>query len=520
MYKAVVVDDERYDLEGLRQLIPWEKLNIEVVCWENRPLVALQYIEEHSIDILITDIKMPVLSGLELAKRAQDLNPQLKKCFISGYQDFQFAKQALDLKADGYVLKPVDDNELIAVIENIVNELTEERNQQEIMAETLVWRRQDSVSQLLQGKTSRLWTESLAEQLGYHYKCNGMTVVIVEIDRGIVPTGESERSLKLLTEQCMIFLEELFHQYGYTLWCTLSSHRLGLIVPYSNNLVLELTKIVELTATKQKVTITTGFGDLVSDDFTLKQAFEQAQDCINYKMFLGKNRVIAPSMLMPRYDQQTEDIQPILDRMFHATIKYQLVNIYDCIDELFAVVQYVDHPQKVYYFATHIALKLQNDLAQMNESFQSLLGWGSNNLEMIAQFETIYDIQKWLRSTLFEISETLYMRKQKRNYRLFEEIIEYIEQRLSGEITLREVANYFAYSPNHLGHMFKETVGSTFNEYVLMRRMEVAKELLRNHKLKVYEVADQIGYKSLTHFSRTFREAIGMTPGEFRKKSG
>ncbi|HIW34089.1 MAG TPA: helix-turn-helix domain-containing protein [Candidatus Paenibacillus intestinavium] len=520
MYKAVVVDDERYDLEGLRQLIPWEKLNIEVVCWENRPLVALQYIEEHRIDLLITDIKMPVLSGIELAKRAQDLNPGLKKCFISGYQDFQFAKQALDLKADGYVLKPVDDNELIAVIGNIVNQLVQERNQQEMMEETLEWRRQDSVSQLLQGKSSRLWTEALAEQLGYHYSCAGMTVVIVEIDRGITSAGASERGLQLLTEQCIGFLEELFQQYGPKLWCTLSSHRLALIVPSNNDLVIELTKLVELTAAKQKVTITVGFSDQVSGNFTVKQAYEQAQECIHYKMFLGKNRVIAPSMLLLRDEQQAEDIQPILDRMFQATIKYQLVNIYDCIDELFAVVQYVDQPQKVYYFATHIALKLHNDLAQMNESFQSLLGWGSNNLEMMAQFETIYDIQKWLRSTLFEISETLYMRKQKRNYKLFEDIIEYIEERLSGEITLREVANYFAYSPNHLGHMFKETVGSTFNEYVLMRRMEVAKELLRNHKLKVYEVADQIGYKSSTHFSRTFREAIGMTPGEYRKKSG
>jgi len=292
------------------------------------------------------------------------------------------------------------------------------------------------------------------------------------------------------------------------------------ILPQHESLHHELNALQKTVAAESKLTITIGLSEPFDSEAALAGAYEEAINNLGYKMFLGKNRMISRRDIPSRELNKPEDIRPILDRMFQATMKYQLVEIYDCIEQLFGSVQHVDSPQKVYHFSTYITLKLQHDLAQINESFQSLLGWESNNIEMLSKFETIDDIQRWLRSTLFEISETVYMRKQRRNLRLFDEIKEYVDERLASEITLKEVANYFAYSPNHLGYLFKESVGVSFNEYVLSQRMEKAKVLLRNHKLKVYEVADQTGYKSLTHFSRTFREVVGMTPGEFRKQSG
>lgn len=518
MYKAVVVDDERYDLEGLRKLIPWEELNIEVVCWEHKPLGALKYIEEHQIDLLITDIKMPILSGLELAKRAQDLNPGLKKCFISGYQDFEFAKKAIDLKADGYVLKPVDDLELIEVLKGIVHTLEEKRDLQEVIEETADLRRQELVLGWLNGKLTKQ-NPPFAQNLQITMPQETKVVAVIELDRSLQEIAATSHSHQQMEEALAIVARQL-EARGWLLWSKTAANRFAVILPQHELLPNELLALQQAVAVQSKLTITIGLSEPFDSEAALVQAYEVAVDSLSYKMFLGKNRMITRRDVPSREANKPEDVRPILDRMFQATMKYQLVEIYDCIEQLFSIVQHVDSPQKVYHFSTYITLKLQHDLSQINESFHSLLGWESSNIELLSKFETIDDIQRWLRSTLFEISETVYMRKQKRNLRLFDEIKEYVEERLASEITLKEVANYFAYSPNHLGYLFKETVGVSFNEYVLTQRMERAKALLRNHKLKVYEVADQTGYKSLTHFSRTFREVVGMTPGEFRKQSG
>lgn len=521
MYRAVVVDDERYDLEGLRQLIPWKELGIEVICWENRPLKALQFIEANDIDMLITDIKMPVLSGLELAKRAKDLNPALKKLFISGYQDFEFAKQALDLKADGYVLKPVDDHELITTLQMIVAAMDESKEMTVALKETYEWRKHEYISQLLEGKLDELSTQSVQEHISLDWDDSCSSVVLIELDRVILVHKGNEKNMQQQIESNIKRIAELLSEHRINDWCKLSNNRIALLIDNRVHKLEELLiALMESIRTSIKMTVTMSYTLPVKSLKELAASYEQAKELLSYKMFLGKNRIISPYEAKPKVSKHVEDMDPIIERMSVATVNYELVEIYDCMEQLFAAVQTFDNPIKVHHFAQHITIKLQHELNKINESFQSLLGWDSDNVDHIMQLETIQEIEGWLRRTLFEVSETVYTKRQKRNFKLFEEIVSYVEQKLSGDITLREVANYFAYSPNHLGYLFKDAMGVTFNEFLLAKRMEKAKSLLRNHKLKVYEVADQIGYKSLTHFSRTFREAVGVTPGEFRKQSG
>ncbi|UUZ97263.1 helix-turn-helix domain-containing protein [Paenibacillus sp. P25] len=97
-------------------------------------------------------------------------------------------------------------------------------------------------------------------------------------------------------------------------------------------------------------------------------------------------------------------------------------------------------------------------------------------------------------------------------------MIEYVQERLQENVTLREVAEHFSFSPNYLGTLFKEETGRNFSEFVIMLRMNKACELLSQTKLKIYEVADRVGYRYLPYFSRQFRETFGMTPLEYRRK--
>lgn len=106
---------------------------------------------------------------------------------------------------------------------------------------------------------------------------------------------------------------------------------------------------------------------------------------------------------------------------------------------------------------------------------------------------------------------------QQPKWRLYKEIEGYVREHLSRDITLKEVANRFAYSPNYFGVLFRDQVGVSFNDFLVDLRMKRAKEMLATQRFKIYEVADLVGYKSLTYFTRMFKKAYGMTPGDYKK---
>lgn len=522
MYRAVLVDDEKYDLEGLRQLIPWNDLQIEVVCSESRPFAALSYIDNHPIDILVTDIKMPVLTGLELSRKALERNPHLKTIFISGYQDFEYAKEALHLKADGYLLKPVDDDEIVELLKKVVKEIELERKniqEQSQFSETFAFIKKDFVQHLLEGSINHETLPTFLERYPLASPTGFASAVIIELDDLLWKNKQApdawQEQLRTASDLIISYIEE--QKLGA--WCELSTSQFAFIYQDTpERLEDALADLNQHIHRNTQFTITASYGDPVAFPEEISQSFIQAKELIGNKMFLGKNRVIPPRLAKLQIVKDAKDLNSILDAMFAAIAGYDLVKICDCMDDLFDNVRGFEHPVKVYSFSIHIATKLEAHLSTVNETFESLLGWGFEHLDVIREFETVDDIKSWLRKTSFEISERLFMKKQSKSRRLIEPIEQYIHSRLAEDITLREIANKFSYSPNHMGYLFKEQTGESFNEYLVRNRMEKARELLLEPKYKIYEVADQVGYKSLAYFSRLFREHYGFTPGDYRKQ--
>lgn len=525
MFRAVLVDDESYDLEGLRRLIPWNELGIEVVCSENRPLAALHYIDNHEIDLLITDIKMPVISGIELSRKAIERNPGLKTVFISGYQDFQYAKQALDLKAHGYVLKPVDDDELIGVLRGTVEALEQERipKAKVELAGTIAsfpFIHNDILQHLLEGNLEPSTLHAFLQLYPLDLHFESACCALIEVDDMLQRIGQGPEKVGHELDQLIAKIGSFITETGIGRWCRVNRSQIGWICTAEPPTVEQrLQALVNHVRETGAFTITASYGKPVTSLEELAHSFAQAKTFMNGKMFVGKNRVIPPSLVKPGITKDVKDLSVVLDAMFGAMAGYRLLHICDCIDELFAVAALFEHPVKVYHFSIHLATRLEAYLGTLNESFESLLGWGIHQMDIIHSLETVEDIKRWLRNTLFQISEILFMKKQHKNRRLMEHIDGYIRERLADNLTLREIANHFAYSPNHLGVLFKEYTGESFNDYLVRLRMEKAIELLGQHQYKIYEVADRVGYKNIAYFSRQFRDYYNITAADYRKQS-
>ncbi|WP_239616229.1 response regulator [Cohnella mopanensis] len=523
MYKAVLVDDENYDLEGLRQLIPWNELGIEVVCSENRSLAALSYIDQHPIDILVTDIKMPVLTGLELSRKALDRNPNLKTIFISGYQDFEYAKEALNLKADGYLLKPVDDDEIVELLRKVVTEIEATRkkdDEQSRFTESFAFVKNDFLQHLLEGRINQDALPAFLARYPLDVPVGQAIAVVIELDdvlwknKQAPDAGQSELQIAART------ITEYIDNHRLGSWFAISPSQFAFVYSKEPSQIEEtLEELHAFVSDRTGFTLTSSYGEPVEFPEGIARSYVQAKELIGNKMFIGKNRVIPPRLARLRIVKDAKDLNAILDEMFIGVANYELVKICDCMDDLFDNVRSFEHPVKVYSFSIHIASKLEAYLNTVNETYESLLGWGFEHLDVIRQFETVEDIKSWLRKTLFEISERLFVKKQSKSRRLIEPIERFIQDHLAEEITLREIANKFSYSANHMGFLFKEQTGESFNEYLVRNRMEKARILLQVPTLKIYEVADHVGYKSLAYFSRLFKEHYGITPGDYRKQS-
>jgi two-component system response regulator YesN len=521
IYRVLLADDERLDLEGMRRFVPWSSLGLEVVGAVNSGFAACEVLERERIDILVTDVQMPNMTGLELARKAMEQWKDLKVIFVSGYQDFHYVKEALSMNACNYVLKPMDDHELIDSLEKITRELDQERKQRETESayrEMVPIIKNELMLQLLEGSFDTKTVQVLNEQYGLDSVAWPVRVAVLETD-GLswkLTSENSQEKPAMLSEYSLELVRYTENHEIPFVW-RIGKYRWALIMGnLSSSAVLE--ELIGYTKTHYPFTITIGYGGTAAGLDLLQDSYRQALQALDYKMFRGKGKLIDTEEVQSAEKQEAESLQVQLDSLFTAMSHHELVRIQDEIDHLFQLAVNLKSKWTVHNFAMYLILILDDYLHKQNEDLFKLLGMEFKSLDIIQQFETIDDIRSWLVRKIYEISETLYHKKQHKNWKLIHEVVAYIQTHIRETITLREAAEHFQFSPNYLGHLLKKETGKSFNEYVISLRMEKAAQLLRDTKLKIYEIADQVGYRYMPYFSKQFRETYGMTPVQFKRR--
>jgi len=521
MYKVLLADDEMLDLEGIRKFIPWSELGMEVAASVTNGLAALEVLSREPIDILVTDVRMPHMSGLELARQSLDRQKGLRIIFVSGHQDFDYVKQALSLNACSYVLKPMDDAEMIASLKKLRAELDEElkrrKNEQAFMQMKPIIHN-EYLTLLLEGEDETVDMQAMIEAGQMEPIRWPVHVAVLEIDDlswKLNPYPEVKRKELLNGYVSEVFA--LCKAMGIQHACKINRQRLGLLIDPYVEMDLALQQILEHVERSFPFTVTIGLGGAAIDALTLQESYREALSALEYKMFVGKGKQINYKNLQTNEIEDAKKLDTRLDSLFEAMNRYDLVRIHDEIERLFQLGPSMRSRFTVHNFAMYVILKLDGYLQTLNEDLFQILGMELQNLDILLQFETISDIRAWLRKRMFEISESLHQKKKRKNARLIREITDYVQEHLSGNITLRDVADRFSFSPNYLGTIFKDGTGQNFSEFVIGYRMEKARALLKESSLKIYEVADRVGYRYLPYFSKQFKETYGMTPVEYKR---
>ncbi|MEF2967505.1 response regulator [Paenibacillus sp. M1] len=520
----LLVDDEAVDLEWLRRRVAGSGIPypLRVVGTANSGFGALKILEQERADLILSDIRMPIMSGTEFARRAREIHPQVKIVFISGHEDFGYAKKAIELNASGYLLKPVEDNELKEMLLSLCESVEREREQ----------KRTASAAWSLVGEELLIrWLKDFAAaKAGKHIQDVlhpllrfGTAAALVEIDDLEWKTGEwTGREKREQIQRLLMFIRSYVEENmlgtffrneetRYLILSSVSEHEFPVL----------LEGLIAAVRDSSPFTVTAGIGKFARDEESLRESYRQAQAALSVKWLLGKDRLISWDVVewAPGGHVPVPSVDEVLNRMLRAILEYDLVAVDDCLAEIFDRRQPLFRKNEVYDLILRITTKLHADLRQMGESLYELLKWDANQPVILFQFETVHDIKSWLRKRFFELSELLYVKKQRHKRKLIEEIMQYVDSHLERKITLKEVATHFDFTPNYLGFLFKEETGQHFSDYLNERRTKRVCELLSDPTLKIYEIAERMGYKNIVYFNRQFKQTMAMTPGEYRKKN-
>ncbi|UQZ84654.1 putative response regulatory protein [Paenibacillus konkukensis] len=543
MFSLYIADDERWVRQGLRSTIDWHSEGIEPIGEAEDGLEAFDFITAYTPDILVTDIKMPGMDGLELMANLKQRNIKTKVIFISGYTDFSYAKHAVKLGAYDYVVKPIEEDVLLDVVRRCTADLAQEREQNqrlermaESMRECLPLARQRLLEMLL-------FNESQApidllpkwETLGIKLDPSGIQVLAVAVQCWR-EKGTSEKSRSLVRIGLANIGEEIGGSWGSVLGCPLDHHEIDVILLLSRRtcsapesqacsdpLFSGLLQFVE--AAKRYLGVDVNVGTSRPRDVSnVSVSCHEALHALSCGFLEGSGRVYEAAKL-PFIDEggapdYTGPGDVWMNRFINAIKLGDQEKMKEQLEEL-------EHH-------LHSSVPSTKPL-QLSRGLTSLVKQVTDKLDLTgaedaAARETLARLKKEaaaLRLQLPLIKELLlpffiqasaqigHKDSLKRNIQL---AIEYICRHDLQDISMNEVAGHVHLNPSYFSKAFHDETGETFSKFIMRQKIARAKKLLKLTTMKVYEIAAQIGYTDLRHFVRIFKESEGITPSQYRDK--
>lgn len=546
MLKIFLAEDEVVVRETIKRMIPWEELGFELVGEAADGEMALPLLIRQQPDLLITDIKMPFMDGLTLARLAKKEIPGLKVVILSGYDDFNYAKQAIGIGVEDYLLKPITKNALIERLSEIRSRYEHEKTQKEyyekFQREMQAYEKnssRDFFEALVGGSMDMMEVYKRAEKLGLDIVAEAYNVLIFTMNcdedfsgqRDEYSSWEAE-SLELLENffaghsSAMLFRSNIF-SYGVLL-----KGQRETIEENTRACVDEIRKILSRQDGRREWFL--AVGQSVERLSQIQKSYHTASRAFSQRYLYDENILYydeMETMEHPGGQAETEDnaylqkvdvnaLNPaILQKFLSNGLQEETENFVK--DYFYAIGQ---EPMESLVFRNYVILNVRFSVI----SFIKGLGCDTNEMESADTEEVLAESGKNMESAIAYakkmISQAIEIRDQNsgnKNRSILKTAVDFIDSHyMDEEISLNTVANVANVSSNHFSALFSQNMGQTFIEYLTSLRMNKAKELLRCTGMRSSEIAGEIGYKDAHYFSYLFKKTQGMTPSEYRKTRG
>lgn len=523
MYKTVIIDDDPNLLEGMRHAIPWHELNMEWVGEGLDGKQGLDLIMRKNPEIVICDIDMPVMNGLEMIETLRNNNYKGKIVILSGYSDFEYARKALRLSVQDYLNKPITVESLKEVLNQVTKSLAEEQEEQYARERSEVervlsldyalneWLKslmlRDYVDDILslEGMKNKIsqWENESHMVLGIQFECMEVQVVddTATCDTIPVPSIIREEISSILNTASILHDYVVINSRQHALFLhfpqPLSDGTKEMKAVQQVSLEIE-NRLFELW----KLRINIGMGSIQNNWRNTHASFEQAFSSILSGTGYSEVHHAGTLRSIRFYHQLAQAIRNV-----HENRIYKLIE------------------EHIEALSKHTLIHV-TEMSRFRQELQAILSYTlyDNGIEMqllrlpeipdpdVEFFYSCNLLRSWLNEVVREILSKMNGDNNPRHRKIVEMIKQYTDQHYMDDLTLGFMADYVQVSRNYLGQIFKNVMGETFNSYLTRVRMEKAKEMLISGNLYIYEVAERVGYHSISYFSTQFKKYMGQNP--------
>ncbi|WP_342564897.1 response regulator transcription factor [Paenibacillus sp. FSL R7-0345] len=514
MIKVVIVDDEPKLRQGLQTLIPWESVGFTVAAAAGNGREALKIIKEEAPEVVIADIRMPVMDGLQLIEHLRAAGHNMQFIILSGYADFEYAKQAIKYGVVGYLLKPVNIGEMLATLKLVRGRIEEEKQKRKSpQAETLdrdLYLHRLLVPQEKPGETIKPGAGiGQPELLWSSYE------VVVIVPR--VPEADLPDALNRLAAGLKALAEE---------------RNMGAVTVISPHVVLLLNTPLrgsqrrdhlysEIRNIASGIRFVAATGGAVTEARHIYNSYAKAREAAKLSFFSDRDRLLEPEYPpvcppvptgLPE-ERNEEPMRDLILRLYYCLDVGNKDMVAPLLHEAAAVYcrqrQDEDYVKQAFFFLCNgIIHKLAAASRLEGKETEKV----SHFLNGIYQHDRLQKLIEDIRRFLLDFVEESETQGKELE---FKRMIDFIHKHYAEDLKLSTLAGLLNYSTPYLGQLFRNKTGEYFNTYLDKVRIQKAKELLAQG-MKVYEVAEQVGYTSVNYFFSKFKRYEGRSPSDYK----
>lgn len=525
-YSVLLVDDEEDVIQIIMKKMDWESMGFQIVGYAHNGVEALEMAEELQPDVVMTDIKMPYMDGLTLSRKLKELYRTVKIIIFSGFDEFEYTKEAIQIEVEEYILKPIDARNLKEVFgrihEKIGREMDEKRNVdklREYYMESLPILQENFYTSLIDGRIPEGEVEKYLSNYQIDLTGPCYVVSILHISTTDIPQNMNPFllgvSVKKLAEE---------HMEGE--WKSRILMYLGDIVVITQFEEQEqitaftdfMDQFCRLAKHVCEATVTAGIGYVCDNLPDIRLSWQGARSAVSYRVIYGNARAINIAEIDPmenvdeRWEEQ--EIQKILKRIRMGTREELETEISHCVCRF---LQDGTTMQKYQIFIMGLLTELFRFCNNNQLDSVEFYGEKGEAFDKCMQMESPKELEQWLLKVCEKLQETVQQERQASTRSFVSRAVEYVQEHYSDRnITIESVCRELGVSAAYFSTIFKKETGKTFISFLTDYRMEKAVELLMTTSDKTYIIAEKVGYADPNYFSYAFKKQYSMSPSKYR----
>jgi len=526
MYKVLIAEDEMWVRLGLKNAIRWETLGMSVIADVANGVEAWEHYQKDKPDIIITDIRMPEMDGMELIDRIREHDAATKIIILTCLEEFGLLQTAMRLGVSDFILKlTMDSNEMVNVLNKVKLELDEQHadTSKHLLRNMDVLKENLFKDYLFQNRYTHEEFQGYIQEYKLMLDPRHIQVCLMDIHHyhRLKERFGDERG-QLLRMSMLNVLQEILRDYGRGEVCHDTDNRYLLLlssaIPLSAHDQYQqqhqlLDHIRRVMRSYFNITVTFALSSTAHDLLPLRAMYRECLHAMSYKLYVNADEFISGDANLKwkaseKIRLSLEELETVL--RIHGE---QLVREFHLWSER---VQGKVLPQsreamvRDFNFLLH---RLSFHIPHQSQDSVEFVTQCTLRLESCETWDEMIQVAKTFIQGLMEAQQIPLSRK-------VAEAVAYINKHYQGELTLQEVADFVRISPNYLSSLLKKELDVNFSEYLIHIRIEKAKRLFLGSDLRSYEIADRVGFMDHSHFSRTFKKSTGMGPREFRNRWG